>query len=643
MMRPASRGDIWWGIGSWVVAVGYVASMILRGWVPLDEGTLALSARYVANGFLPHRDFAYPYTGGLPWLNAAVFDVAGPSLAGPRWALLAVFGAWLYAIWRLCRRFVGAALAAAVLVLAAWWSVLIYPGATPGYYALFATTWATLALFRWAETGADRWLWTAGGLCGLAMLAKQTGAYALVGCGLGVLAIATIAPPGAPSPHRPSGAEPRAPVVRERWTLASVLVSLAVVMLAPLALIWRRGIASGETLLVAAPLGAVLVLLAILTVRSARTNHGLRHGAPRLAMRAWSILAGAAAIALAPLALWYAAHHALGALVRGAILGGAATAATIGMAMPAAPVVVGLALPVLLVAWLCGLPSVRAVRWFAAAMAVAPYRAVWMAALLTMPAGVCAVVVAVQRAFVQRASAGDRRPALLLVLAAAVAMRALDQFPYAAPNYFAYVAPLAFVLLAASVTTLLEHPATDGPGDGPVAPDPARRPRGSMRLRAIVASPFLVVLALLFGGWFHRIGNVGSVGWQPVWTDDRHRLPGPYGGLEVPVRDSATYARLLVLVGEHGGPEAFIAGPELPALYVLAGTSRLVAQPYLLVPDRYADATTMAATVDTSRVRAVAVNLEPMFLPRLAPGARDWLAHHYPMAERVGDVEFRWR
>jgi hypothetical protein len=212
--------------------------------------------------------------------------------------------------------------------------------------------------------------------------------------------------------------------------------------------------------------------------------------------------------------------------------------------------------------------------------------------------------------------AADRRAgSLVLAIAAATALLALNQVPYAAPNYFGYVAPLAFLLALIGA---------------------ARSGRAQR-----VVLPLTVLL--LFGGWFHRIGYVGTVGLAPIWWDDAHALPGPHGRLLVSSADSANAARIVALIAEHGDGERFAAGPELPHLYVLAGTVRLVAQPYLLAPDAGADSTMMAAAIDTARTRVVVVNDDPHFLPALTPSARAWLVARYPASERVGQVDFRWR
>ncbi|HVZ50284.1 MAG TPA: glycosyltransferase family 39 protein [Gemmatimonadaceae bacterium] len=616
MRTTGDRAAAGWAATACGIAVVTVATKLPHDWVPFDEGTIALSARMVAAGYLPHRDFAYPYTGALAWWNAAGVRAFGPSMLVPRWQLFALFLAWLPAVWSLTRRFAPPALAAASMALAAWWSVLVYPAAMPTTVVLFLTTWSLVALARWADDERPRWLVLAGVCAGTAITVKQTGLYTLVGAGLGVLAIAQAraAEPGGEAP----GA--RGPID------AVVTALLGAGMLVPAVIVWRRGVLGGE-LLLALPLMGVMGALGA-RGRTPGAGRALR----RTVVASWGALLAGAAVPVVALVAWFAANGALGALYDGAVVGGERTAATIARAMPPVLPMIALAMPVAAAVWMAGWPRTAPRRMAAAtvgalvicvaAMEYVPaYRAVWYAAQVMACAAVCGVAWQSRRAAVPYGHRG-----VPLAIACATALLGLNALPYAAPNYFAYAAPLA-VLSGIAWWSVAR--------DGVAA---AGRP-ASPWLR----SPLPVLLFLAFGGWFHRIGSVHTVGDGSIWWDDAHRLVGPAGGVRVTAADSATYARLRELVAAHGGPDAFAAGPELSALYLLSGTTRVVRQPFLLVPDAHADSTAMAQLLDTTATRAVAINLAPTFLPVPGPGVRAWLAARYPFAERVGDIDFRWR
>ena len=589
-----------------MVAAVSIGTMLSHGWVPIDEGTIALSARLVRAGYLPHLDFAYPYTGALAFWHALATRLGGDSMLAPRYALFAAFLLWLPAVWALARRFAPPPAAAAAVVLAAWWSLLIYPAAMPTWYVLFLTTWGLVALARWSDSGAPGWLMLAGLVAGVAIVVKQTGLLTLVGAGFGVLAI-----------HQEREGAVRSANGAPREGDAVVITLLVAALLVPIALLARRGFLAGETPLIAIPLVAVIAAL----VMRERTLHVDVARSRRTLVAAWGMLVGFAMIAPALLTIFYASRGAAGALVRGAIGGALKTAATIESPMPSAATIIVFAIPLALMT--AAALAVRPSRWtttvaIGSALGVCAavmystdaYHAVWYFAMLVLP-------VAVVGSSWKTIGAGASEPgsAVMLSVAAAATLLALNQVPYAAPNYFGYVAPLAF-LLGTIVTA-----------------------RAGIARRTLL--PALVLL--IFGGWFNRIGSVATVGFGSVWWDDAHVLAGTYGKLLVTTADSAAHSRVIALITEHGGAETFVAGPELPELFVLAGTQRPVSEPYLLAPDANADSTAMAVAVDATRTRVVVINHTPQFLPAISSGARLWLEHRFPFSERAGAMEVRWR
>jgi hypothetical protein len=88
----------------WLLSVVYLG-VNLRGWVPSDEGTLGQSAERVLHGEMPHRDFHYPDTGGLAYIDAAIFKLFGINLLWLRLFLFAWFLVWVPAVYTLGRQF----------------------------------------------------------------------------------------------------------------------------------------------------------------------------------------------------------------------------------------------------------------------------------------------------------------------------------------------------------------------------------------------------------------------------------------------------------------------------------------------------------------------------------------------------------
>jgi hypothetical protein len=358
------------------------------------------------------------------------------------------------------------------------------------------------------------------------------------------------------------------------------------------------------------------VLVATYAVDASRTA-GLR-----LSKRNWALIAASALTPSVLFLSWYAARGAAASLWSGAVTAAPNTAAVIGaeLAHPLQAMGYGTAGLALVVgaAWFPVRPVVVAAV-AGAGIAVAAlammshhiYLVVWYAVWLLGPA---ALVLATQRwrEAIRHRTTGASAAA---VVAPALAFHLGNFVPYPAPNYFAYVAPLALLLAAMLVTE-----------------------SGAVR-----RATFAVFTIGAFGTWYHRIGGVGTVGYGSVWWDDSHSLDSPHAGLRVTHADSAVYATVLQDIAAHGTAESFVAGPELPATYALAGTQRVVAQPYLLGKQLTADVADLRASIDTGVIRVVIINDAPIFLPTIEGAARDWLRTEYPHARRVGQIEIRWR
>ena len=80
MRRLPARGDRPMAFALLALSLVYLWFFVPRGWIPHDEGMLGQSAERVLAGGLPHIDYEEPYTGGLTWMHAAVFKLAGIDL-----------------------------------------------------------------------------------------------------------------------------------------------------------------------------------------------------------------------------------------------------------------------------------------------------------------------------------------------------------------------------------------------------------------------------------------------------------------------------------------------------------------------------------------------------------------------------------
>src|SRR5712671_5721853 len=94
-MLPATRWGVLVLLLVWVLSAAYVGLNLNHGWDPHDEGTLGQSAERVLHGEMPHRDFDDPYTGGLAYIDAAIFKLFGINLFWLRLFLFVCFLIWV--------------------------------------------------------------------------------------------------------------------------------------------------------------------------------------------------------------------------------------------------------------------------------------------------------------------------------------------------------------------------------------------------------------------------------------------------------------------------------------------------------------------------------------------------------------------
>ena len=126
-----------------------------------------------------------------------------------------------------------------------------------------------------------------------------------------------------------------------------------------------------------------------------------------------------------------------------------------------------------------------------------------------------------------------------------LAWASLVQFPFSAPIYFCYVAPLAVV---AGVAMADSTEATGRPA-----------------LPGVAVLLLAFALASMNRGYVYNLGAVHRVA-GPVVPIDFERVR-----LQVSEPDAVTYRRVMSLVAAHIGDGTLVAGPDCPEVYFLAG------------------------------------------------------------------------
>ena len=434
-------------IAGWVLIGVVVGLRLNQGWVPHDDGSFAQSAHRVLQGELPHRDFAELYTGGLTFLNAAVFWIFGENLIWLRLPLFIVFLASVPCVYYIARRFVPPLGAGLVTVAASAWGFPAYPAAVPSWYVLFLAIGGCAALLRYLEVGRARWLFIAGLLGGMSISVKIVGVYYV----LAALCFLTFV-----DQRRHWGPRRR---LRLPDFLACGIVPFALVVIYT---VLRKQLGSSEVVNFVVPVLAVTLF--VIAAEASTSTDDLRGRVRRRAGLMFPFVAGVL-VPVALLATPFISTGSLGDLVRGVfITPQSRTDFAYAASLPpihlvwTVPLIAALLAPVLL-------PR----RWGAPIALSAVGVLVSLVALSTASVTSFDVVLGSAREWItvlavsgivallvgNRRDDGRSLEAPLLLLLSMVAFLALVQYPFGIAIYFCYVAPLV-VLASAGLVAYLE-------------------------------------------------------------------------------------------------------------------------------------------------------------------------------------------
>ena len=608
-----------------LASIVLLASRLHTGFLPEDDPSLSQLAERTLQGELPNVDFHDNFTGGLSYLDALALRMFGVRMLSPRIILLLFFVPWIAAVWYIASRIASPLNVALVTLLAAAWSVPVYPTPFGSWYNLYFATFGTAALFRYIETRRRHWLFWAGLCGGLSFVAKIFALYFFAAAALFFI-----------FDEQDESAHNASP--RTTWSPYSIFVSAGLVafVLALIKLI-RSG-ESGRSLATSLPLYFHFVLPAaalslLLVVREWST--------PRTAslarFRALGWRAGYFAIgAVIPIAIFlipYWRRHAVAKLLINLMLSSARLQHT--SFSPPGNSIALLCLPVLLVLWAnAEYRSTRARAATIAALSIAlgllllAVRGHLLASGLVffsmsqlLPLLVVIGAVALLR---ERITGEAARERLLLLLAVATTL-ALFQFPIAAPIYFCLVAPFVWLALVAVGEAIADS-------------------RRDLSLLAPVLVFYLLFgLFVILPGQFYR-----------SYFDNR-----PEAALTLPraqgfIGDQAMveiYDQAIPEVLRHAGDAPIYAGPDSPGFYFLAGRRNPtpIYMDFLAgddaQPQRILDA------IDRNGVKAVAINHDgtyPGFSPYNPSGPPppellEGLRKRFPNATVIGYFEIRWK
>ncbi len=611
-LRAPSIRRAWIALGiAWLLCLLYVWPFVERGWVPHDEGTIAQSAALVLDGALPHRDYGEPYTGGLTYAHAGAFRLLGVRLSSLRMMLLVAFLGFVPAVFAIARRLASAWVAGLLTLTAAAWSVPNYFASLPSWYNLFFATFGALALVRHVEDGRRRWLFAAGLCAGLSILCKVVGLYDVAAV---LLFLA----------YR----EQRVAAVRGGPGTGCVSVFFAlklaggVVFLAAVGGLLRARHDPMDWAQLFAPAAALVSVLVWSEWKEGRGAASVR------AREAWRLavpFGAGLALPLAVLLVPFVRAGAVADLVRGVVdqpLRHIQTSRTpfpsLASLLPAVPYALVVAFP----------EAFRRTRpWMAAALGAVlalalllasrepVYTVIWDSA---RSLGVLGVLAGCGRlawsAGREGPSDGRRQVAFLLLCAAALV--GFVQYPFSAPIYFCFVAPLVVLAVAAVVA-----------GDPPAV----------RRLHACVLAFYL-----LFALAWTNPGYVYALGRHPTRYRAETGLAVARAGLRVPAADARVYETLLAELERRAPGGEIYAGPDSPEVYFLSGRRG---------PGRYFfdflggldQAPALLALLDERPISAVVLNRSPGFSRPPDGALRAEIARRYPHSLEIGKFTLFWR
>jgi len=599
---PAKRVEDALSRGLLLAGIAYMVPFVRRGWVPHDEGMIGQSAERALMGELPHVHFQEAYTGGLTWLYAAVFGVFGIDLLNIRWALFASAVLSVIVLYAILRRSLTPMAAAFGVAVAIPWSFPNYFAGLPSWWVLLCALICLWALLRYFETSSSRYVAIAGLAVGAAVAIKQTGLYLVP------------------------------PLLMSVW-IGSDRTGMTSSRLLPGDRVLRAIVGilllGGATLLLDSRLwpGELTYLLLPIAASSIAFALTYEDRESRKAPGVWPALCLAGASAALPVALLLVPYLASGHLrefFEGAFILPRRRLAFASTPMPSAWHVtsgVVMALSMAVVPGFVRGAEVRVlqvVRW-AAVVFVAfslsnpgVYQFLWhsLRTILSLSPLMALWLLASDRG----AGLGQRR--LLFASSSMLAWASLVQFPFSAPIYFCYVAPLGIVVIACA----------SGWGNA----------RSARRLAPLAA------MALAFAVLSMNRGYLGSLGVQhaPVKLDAPLRQPR--ARLTIGLDESAVYRRTVFLVKNHIGGGRLMAGPDSPEIYFLTGQFSPTGAMFDFL-DASETAGSSGAEALWLGASVVVINSGPDFSHPLPEGLRSRIRENFPYGERVGPFEVRWR
>jgi hypothetical protein len=596
-----------------LLSAAYMARELKRGWVPHDEGTLGQAAERVLQGELPHRDFDDVYTGGLAFLDAAVFRVLGTDLVNLRYAAYVFFLVWVLALCYIASRFVSVPAACAVTFLAVCWGYPNYAAPMPSWYFLFFSTYGLASLLRYIETRKWAWLLLTG-VCGAScLLFKLSGLFFISSVLLFLLFREQVANSSDPASNKSASIYP-------------VFLYACVLIYVCLLLALLRHLLNVVTLgYLFLPGSLVAALIAWSEFRE--TDAPGRRFA--FLARELGIFLLGVLIPLVVFIIPYTIKGGIADLFRGVFIL-PARRFQYATTMPTTYKYVGGVLVDVILLWSVFLAPPKLARLAKIVIAIAlpaamllairsspMQRAVWSVLWNLLPA---AIIAGLALLFWRRSrglTTSDSRQKLFLLLSVTAGC-SLIQVPFFSTTYFCYVAPLA-VLSCAAVVSHIESPP-----------------------RWFLAAVYVSVLCYML--YEANPGFIYDLGTRYAPDTQTHLLSLPRaGGLRVSAESAETYEALGKVIKDHARGEYIYASPDCPEIYFLYGFRNPTRTLFDFSDDPAGRADRILNAVHARDVNLVVINTGPSFSDQLPSGLVTALESEFPAHKVVERFIVRWK
>jgi Dolichyl-phosphate-mannose-protein mannosyltransferase len=568
----------------WLFSAVYLGATLKHGWVPHDEGILSQAADRVLHGELPHRDFDDPYTGGLSYVNALAFRTFGENLSSLRYVLFLFFLTWIPAVYTIARAFFAPWPSAGITLLAVLWSVPNYPAAMPSWYCLFFTTFGVLAGIKYVERPRSYLLILAGLAGGFSFLVKSPGILFVAGTLLFFVY----------REQSLSQAIPTAVSGIEQKVLRTYVIFLLVGLLFFLALLTKAIMVTGGSPeffhFVLPPLAIVCLLL--VRERDVRCPNQLNRFRILFSMVIPFFVGLAAPIGAFVAVYWRAG--ALKALENGLFVLHLRRVAE----AQRSPLDWDLVLPTVILAIFLTekpppqpRPIVTALKIISAVIVLAAclksvlvYMLVIQAVWEIVPVLAIVGSIGLHLAGKMHIPSEICRQKTLLLLSATIAW-SLVQFPFSAPIYFCYVAPLS-VLTMAALLSLVPRPS---------------------RTNFVICGAFFAVFALFFDSYVMS----RHFPFPDAERFSRFQIPRA-GGIEIPTEQSMVYSELISVIRAADG-RGFLAAPDCPEVYFLSGTQNPTRFLLEFLEDPLEFERTVQYLLDSRKITFIIIHEDPQF------------------------------